>query len=186
MTAPWRVFFALVPGPRARARLHGLAAALAARQPARIVPPANLHLTLLFVGQVAPDRLDSLVQIGRHAAAKAAPMALAITRVGWFREAAVVWAGPSAQPLEVLTALHDELVRGCRAAGLPCDRRALAPHLTLLRKARCEPAAHQTAVDPPIAMPVRRLVLMRSISEAGGVRYRPLAGWPLAGAPGGA
>ena len=181
MNPAWRMFFALMPGPRTRGRLRGLAVGLAAGQAARIVPATNLHLTLLFLGQLAPERIASVALAGQRAAATSAPMTLAIERIGWFGQAGVVWGGPARAPMALL-ALHEALARECLAAGLSVDRRALVPHLTLLRKVRRAPAPALAAIDPPIVMPVRRLALLRSVSEPGGVRYRPLASWPLGAA----
>jgi 2'-5' RNA ligase len=180
MNTPWRLFFALQPGPQARARLHRLAVELAACQASRIVPAANLHLTLLFIGQVGPERIEALARAARRATASAAPMTLAIARIGWFRQAGVVWAGPAMAP-NGLVALRDALAAECRTAGLPHDSRPLLPHLTLLRKARCAPDPARESLAPPIPMRVGRLTLMRSLGDDGGVRYLPLAAWPLAG-----
>ena len=50
-----RLFFALWPDGPARAVLAGHAARLARLARGRAVPAARLHLTLVFLGAVAPE-----------------------------------------------------------------------------------------------------------------------------------
>ncbi|MDH5265059.1 MAG: RNA 2',3'-cyclic phosphodiesterase, partial [Betaproteobacteria bacterium] len=55
-----RLFFALWPDAAARAALADLARATANRYGGRAVPAANLHLTLVFLGEVDPARIAAL------------------------------------------------------------------------------------------------------------------------------
>src|SRR5207247_310401 len=58
-----RVFFALVPDAATQALLDVLARDVAARAGGRAIVGANIHLTLAFVGDVDPDRIDVLREI---------------------------------------------------------------------------------------------------------------------------
>jgi 2'-5' RNA ligase len=132
-----RLFFALWPDPRARDALADLARSVAAECGGRAVPPAGLHLTLVFLGEVAPDRIGDLRRVAAQVAGSA--FVLPLDRVGGFARARVAWAG-SSRPPPGLFALQADLERGVRGAGFSPDARPFAPHLTLARRTRTVPA----------------------------------------------
>lgn len=166
-----RLFFALWPDEAAREALAAASRRLAARCGGRPVPAANLHLTLVFLGEVDPGRIPAL-----RRAAQAAPgegFTLVLDLVGAFRRAGVAWAGCRRPPPELL-ALQADLERRVRAAGFACDERAFAPHLTLARKVR-DPV--EVGEAPAVAWRVGAFALVESARGEGG--YRTLAEWPL-------
>jgi 2'-5' RNA ligase len=172
-------FFALEPAPQARAALAALATDVCAATGGRVVATPNLHLTVLFIGPLPAAREAALQQAGAQASAAVAPFGIALTRLGRFPKAAVAWIGPEAAPTG-LAALNAGLRAACDAAGVPCDARPYAPHLTLVRRARLDPPA-ACVPAAPIGWPVRELALMRSASTPEGVRYATLARWRLGG-----
>lgn len=176
-----RRFFALWPDAPARAALAHLAADIVRNADGRAPTEANLHLTLAFVGDVAPDRQDALRAAGNDAAAGIAPFTLVLDRLGGFRDAGIAWIGTAEAP-PGLTDLALRLARGLAAGGFAVDRRAYAPHLTLARKCLAPPRAMPAA---RIAWEVRELTLVASVLRRGGPEYRIESRWPLgAGAAG--
>jgi 2'-5' RNA ligase len=98
------------------------------------VKPANLHITLKFLGETEPKRVERLHAALVDAAAGVAPFAMTVTGVGTFggRAPRVVWAGigEGAESLGSLAgAVESQLVR----IGVPKDKRGFAAHLTLGR-----------------------------------------------------
>jgi len=168
-----RLFFALWPPPATR---DALAAWSRAHAPHRSRPARaeNLHRTLAFLGNVPEARLDAVHAVG--ASVHAAPTALTLTRVEHWPRPRLLCAlpAPGPGPLAALVAsLRDALAE----ARLPVETRPFLAHVTLVRKVgRAWPAA---ALPEPLPWPAERLVLVRSESTDGGVRYRELAGWPL-------
>ena len=61
------------------------------------------------------------------------------------------------------------------AGGFRFDRRAFAPHITLVRKARCVPLDLKM---PRIQWDVRNFVLVRSELDSNGSRYVVIGCWP--------
>lgn len=166
-----RLFFALWPDAAARAALADLARTTASRYGGRAVPAANLHLTLVFLGEVDPARIGAL---RRAADGVACPgFAFQLDRVGGFRRAGVAWAG-CRRPPPALLALQSSLEGRIREAGFSPDDRAFAPHLTLARRVR-EP------VEPrdmeAVAWRANAFALVESARGEGA--YRTLAEWPL-------
>ena len=173
-----RVFFAAWPDAAARDSLAALARIVAARTGGRAPAPENLHLTLAFVGDVAPGSVATLCGIGRAVAAAAVPFTLTLDRIGTFRGTGIAWAGTTAVPV-ALARMAQTLADALAAHEFTIDRRAFQPHLTLARQCRrrCD-----VAPGAPIAWFANRIVLNVSEPAAGGPRYRAQDGWPLAGA----
>lgn len=153
----------------------------------------QLHLTLRFVGEVdrpqAEDLADALAQV--HAPAPKVALA-GVGSFGARGRADTLWAGVT--PHAPLRHLHAKVEAACARAGLPPDRRAYAPHVTVARLPRslgaapevarwC--AAHAALRSEPFTLP--HLILYRSTLGREGASYEPVARWALGTAgPGGA
>jgi len=170
-----RVFFALWPDDDARDRLAAAARDVAARTQGRAPAAANLHVTLAFIGEIAPERIDALCTIGASAAASAEPFVLRLDCAGTFRGTGIAWAGASTLP-PPLVDLARNLAAGLGAQGFPVEQRAFAPHVTLARRCRTPSLAR---LGEPIGWTVTRLALDASESAREGPRYRELTAWPL-------
>ena len=132
-----RLFFALWPDAVARSELAAAGAAARVDRPGRVVRAADLHMTLAFLGEVAPERLPELIAIG--AALPWAPTILRIDRAGFFSRGGILWLGPARTP-EVLVAAVGELQARLRAVGLRIEDRPFAAHVTVARNAEgCRP-----------------------------------------------
>jgi 2'-5' RNA ligase len=139
----------------------------------RPVPPANLHATLAFVGSVAPDGVDRLMQIGERL--PRAPITLALDTVGSFRGARVAWVAPSRLP-PALTVLHDALAARLRDDAFHVEERPYRPHVTVARHCRHTLVTRSVGA---VSWRVQRIVLYESIGADDGPRYEPRAEWPL-------
>ncbi len=151
------------------------------------VRPPAIHLTLLFLGDIAADAADGLGRALADLAARHAPFAVEIQGMGYFgspRAPKVIWAGLTGylQPLLVLQAAVADAVR---AAGLRLDARPFKPHLTLGRVRSGRRAAdllgalaecRDRAFGP---LEVGRLLLMKSQLTAQGPLYTVLRDCPL-------
>lgn len=98
----------------------------------RIVPEDNLHLTLAFLGDVEEDAVEALHDAlsGIHTSS----LAVSISGID-------IFGSPTAPRLvcavvpdtPALTALHDDVIRAARKAGITLQRRKFRPHVTLAR-----------------------------------------------------
>ena len=172
-----RLFYALVPDSGVRHALAELARNVARETGGRAARAENLHLTLAFLGHVAPERFGELANIGLAAAEAAAPFLLTLDALGVFRDAGVAWAGPQAIPAG-LRQIFEALRAALQHADLPTERRGFNPHVTLAR--RCHRGLSTPAMAP-LAWHVDSIALMASETLPEGARYRELASWPLAG-----
>lgn len=171
MSGPSRLFFALWPDEALRGSLAPLLK-LQRECGGRAHPPANLHLTLNFLGSVAAQTRDCLEQAAD--AIVLPPFTLTLDRFGYWPRPRVVWlgCGETPPPLTALVDAVNGVVEGC---GMEPERRPYHPHLTLLRKARQLP----TVEAPSLRWPVDAFVLAESVSTPAGVEYRVLRRWCL-------
>lgn len=185
-----RLFVAAWPPPALRTALVRWTQGLHWPAGARVEGPERWHLTLLFLGSVAADRLDA-IDARLDAAARAAPAGvrarLAPWRIErwprglWVLAPGAAGAGPQQRgadaPAEgpaspaappALGEWRDALAHSLLEAGLPCDARPLRPHLTLAR------GAASAALPAPPPLPAWPLASFALVASAGG-RYRTLA-----------
>ena len=144
--------------------------------PGRYVEEGNLHMTLCYVGEVEPSRLDQLRRIGALAAAALPHLPLALGGPGYF-----------GKPDRAILYLHalgganyaaaaQALRRLLQAADMPYDPKPFVPHITLARSVR---------LGEGVPAPVRQvawspagLTLFLSHRVEGALSYTPLALWP--------
>ncbi len=162
-----RLFFAIWPDAAARAH----AAVHAQAVSGRCVVPENMHITLLFLGDVEVQRLPALEQAVAAAGLPACSTRLdrlEITRRG------IAWLSMTRVPAS-LVLLYRGLVDACAGIGFEPETRPFRPHLTLARRAR--PRRPQPI--QPFGWRVDELSLVQSQQNADGPCYRILRQWPL-------
>jgi 2'-5' RNA ligase len=167
------LFFALWPEASVQAALGALSREAQTHSGGRAIAQENIHLTLFFVGGFDRARIQTLEQAAASAHGEA--FSLVLDRLGYWRHNRIVWAGARECPAE-LAKLASTLSAALAQAGVHGEDRPYVPHVTLLRNAERRPP-HTTI--QPCSWRVNDFVLMESISAGGGVRYQPLALWPL-------
>lgn len=183
-----RLFIAVEVPP---AQAAGLLSTLPAAPGVRAATPAQVHLTLHFLGEGLGEATQAADKLGAALGALRTPVfTLQAYGTGRFRSGpgAVLWAGLALGPgLDALRALHAEAGQAlAQAAGFQPERRRFHPHLTL---ARCKPTvpesalrawldAHRTLASAPWR--VTRLVLFESRLGPQGAQHLVRLAWPLA------
>lgn len=166
-----RLFFALWPDEALRARLGRMARWCRHRSGGREVPDENLHLTLLFLGDVAPhqvalaQRAGGAVALGR--------CAFTLDRVEFLPRARVLAATPGERATGLEAAVRT--LRADLGARLPLSREAFSPHVTLVRRVE----ALADVPMEPLEWQVESFALVESLRPDGaGPVYVPLEVWP--------
>ncbi len=185
--------FVGLPLPQAhRQALDRAASQLAGALGSRIgfTRPENWHLTLRFLGDVAPEALPGLKLA--LAGVPLEPFELALGPAGCFpplprqgrgRPPQTLWAGLSLGAQACIT-LAADINRALGAAGFAPEDRPLRPHVTLGRVRAPHPEddwrAALAALDLSGPGPARvdRFVLWQSVLGPGGPRYETLAVFP--------
>jgi 2'-5' RNA ligase len=167
-----RLFFALWPTPEVQQRLHGVGRLALGRHAGRLVPAESVHLTLAFLGTLAPELSARAREIvgGNpwHA------LELRFDRIGWFRRSRVLWAGCSETPPALIDYV-EQLRRELAAAEVPVDGRPFQPHVTLVRKVRRPPTVREME---EVACSFEQIHLVRSVATEAGSRYEIVCSWP--------
>ena len=153
---------------------------------ARWVPPATLHLTLSFLGEVADERVSGIAAQLRPPF-RECRFHLTLRGCGAFPRSGhprVVWIGLE-HGVSELVRLQGEVAARLEPLGFPPERRAYAPHLTIARvkNAGRAPAALRHALRATAAAcgpsEVGAVTLFRSRLSPRGSAYEPLERVPL-------
>jgi RNA 2',3'-cyclic 3'-phosphodiesterase len=140
-----RLFLALWPDAGTRAALSDWRQAWFWPPAAAPVATERLHLTLHFIGNVAPERLPGVVA-GLKVGSEDFQFTLDRAEV-WPNSVAVLQ--PQRAP-DAMIRLHRKLADALRDLRLPVESRPFRPHVTLARRARgAVPAPREAGVDWP-------------------------------------
>lgn len=171
-----RLFVSIgIDGPPAR-HLHAIAEKVGreARR-AKVSPLENLHLTLAFLGETDPARLQTLVEA--MDGVQGTPFQLRFSRLGLFEkpDGDIWWAAPERS--DQLIRLHERLCVALEEHGFPIASYRFSPHVTLARRVRMDQETRETVLahrlDPSI-LQVTRFSLMHSHRVDGRLTYTPL------------
>ncbi len=140
-----RTFIAVDVGKAIRTRLVDLQGKLArAGTEVKWVEAENLHVTLLFLGEVDERQVPRICGIAAEETAKHAPFLLAVQTVGCFpnvRRPRVLWVGIG-EGMQELCAIHDALEGPLQELGYRREERRYTPHITLGRVKSDRETAH--------------------------------------------
>ena len=156
-------------------------AGIARKTGVRLIPPAQMHVTLHFIGDADADEV-------RRALARvhAKPCFVTVEGVARFTVGGgrrILWAG--VKETTELHELHAACGRALAATGFEIERRAWVPHVTL---ARLAPSAHASVVNHFLRacsdkrfgeFIARRFVLYDSVTVENGIRYEVVDSYEL-------
>jgi 2'-5' RNA ligase len=170
---PIRVFFAVSPTQSVQKQLAHQAKLLEPLCGGRKIKMPHLHLTLVFLGDVCVQRIETLRQIMKKISVK--KFTLVLDQISYWKHNQIVYLHAKQFPAE-LFALVDAIQATLLEAGFRFDHRQYKPHITLFRK-----AIHPVNTDliNPIHWPVNQWHLLQSKPVPTGVDYVPLGHWRL-------
>jgi len=142
----------------------------------------QLHLTLRFIGEVERPLAEDLAIA--LATLRFAPFSIRVAGVGRFdhHKRGAIWAG--VEPRALLAALAAKVERVCVLAGLPPERRAYHPHITLARWGRgagasLDPFLTRHAALRSDEFMVDKFTLYESRLGRAGASYQSIADYPV-------
>lgn len=142
----------------------------------------KMHLTLKFLGEISPARVEALSGAAASAALQSQPFILALKGTGAFPPRGnprVLWLGIE-DSTKALNNLHQRLEEEGGAVGFAREERSFHPHLTLAR-IRAPQGAHRLAelhrqIDfERLEFEVADMVVLRSELGQGGSRYTEIS-----------
>lgn len=156
----------------------------------RWVRPTGIHLTLKFLGDVPPERINLIEEELGAAVRGVAPFAVTAQGLGVFpnwRRPRVIWIGIGGET-DTLGRLQSQIEDAMADLGFEPERRRFHPHFTLGRVDRHASTSFQRRlgeelerykVDQIGEMLVDEVSLMRSQLNPSGAIYTQLAAFPL-------
>lgn len=169
-----RYFFAIWPGAEVRDSLFEWARSVRADAPARQVTPDNLHITLVFLGELVPPQVEAVRKVA--AATRWREAILDLDRIGYWRRSGIIWAGSGRGSAE-LSALAEDLRDRLRRLGFRVEERRFVPHVTLYRKARHKPRWQRR----PVQWRIDEFCLAESRLSTDGAHYSVVDRWSTQG-----
>ncbi len=179
-----RLFYCLELLPGVRESLYRVGEPLR-RVEARVawVRAENLHVTMRFLGEVEPEKLEQLRTVGAECAQRASPFELCFNQIGAFpnwERPRVLWVG-CRSPSEMVFRLQRDLETALQARGFaPEDR--FTPHLTLGRNKDDSTAALKRLAESAqkiklfeYCTKISVLTLMESRLASQGAIYTPVS-----------
>ncbi|MFQ6082383.1 MAG: RNA 2',3'-cyclic phosphodiesterase [Candidatus Aminicenantia bacterium] len=179
-----RLFVAIDLTPEIKNRLLQLIENLKKKK-ARVkwIIPNGMHLTIKFLGETSPEKLELIKEILAKISKKFKPFYLILKKTGYFPEKSkkprVLWVGVEADP--TLYALKKELEKEFHKIGYLEEAREFIPHLTLGR------VKFPNEIESTIEeldryknsffgeIRVKKIILFQSILKPEGAEYIPLA-----------
>jgi 2'-5' RNA ligase len=186
-----RAFIAIELPQELQTALGGLVAQFARRkiQAIRWVAAQNIHLTLHFLGDTAPEKLEEISAALRPLIARQEPFTFRVEGIGAFpnlHRPRVIWSGLQA-PAD-LPALQLIIEQTVKQSGLPVEDREFSPHLTIGRVKKDATLQEIQLVSATLqeikigvlgTVHVESVTLFRSDLRPQGSLYTPLYRFPL-------
>jgi len=184
-----RSFVAIELSDEARVALADLQEDLKAQVPSKTVRwarPASIHLTLQFLGEVAPGKVEAIADALRGVCADYAPFTFELKGLGVFPNPdrpRIVWTGID-EPSGTLIALQKGMTQALEPLGFEPEKRAYTPHLTIGRADRRAGRRELTEVGELVTRAevgtlcqvyVEHITLIKSDLQPSGAVYTPLA-----------
>ena len=154
------------------------------------VNPANIHLTLFFLGDILPHRQQPIEAALTVVARNVRPFTFNVQGLGAFPNAnrpRVIWVGLD-EPAGHLALLHHVVNEAMASIGFQPEDRHFSPHLTLgrirQRASRDDAqavgeAVRQTEVGLLGEVTAEEMIFFRSVLKSSGAEYTPLARFRL-------
>lgn len=165
-----RCFLACWPNQDLQRRLKTYADRLTPQGNGRAVKSANIHMTLVFLGELTSVRVAQVRQV-----CQPLPRAfdLELNRLGFWKRKGIIWAGAKETDtglIEFVETMREDL----RRADFDIDSRPFVPHLTLTRKSRRRPQVE----FEPMRWLIDEYSLVVSELSQDGARYSVSTRWP--------
>lgn len=160
-----RLFIAINFNIETRSRLIALREELHSRsQHGNFTSDENLHLTLAFIGEVSPKKIDKIKAIMDTVTFE--PFPVTVERLGTFSRGTLWWAGLRED--KPLLNLQYEVAYKLALCGFEMDGRDYHPHITLGREVMTDTAPWQVL---PFGETVTNIELMKSERIGGKLTY---------------
>ena len=150
------------------------------------VDPKGIHLTLKFLGNVAPDQVPRIIETITPSAQSLSPLKLQLGKLGVFpnlQRPRVIWVAVTGEVKPLIT-LQRDIDQALAPLGFPHEGRSFSPHLTLGRLREQATPMERSSIGSLISatefedgptLEVDQISLIRSTLTPSGAIYNRLA-----------
>lgn len=156
------------------------------------VQPQNMHITLLFLGNIDDENAGKVAQALKRPSLKRLPFKVGFSGVGQFppKGAARVLVSRLTEGAEECSAYFEQLKSELSGIVAPADKRGFQPHITLGRVKGRDPESRvqvdgSMEIDLSGSFKVGRCVLFESFLNPEGPTYQEVAAVDFLGSPNG-
>ena len=168
-----RVFFAIFPNKTIQSLLADQATLLQSLCAGRKTTNKHIHLTLLFLGNILPNRIAELRHIASNVSVKS--FELNLEEIRYWKHNRIVYIQAKQFPAELFM-LVASLTDHLSAAGFVLDKHIYKPHITLIRNV-IRPVIIN--LNNSIQWPIDEWCLVQSLQTDKGIQYARLGQWDL-------
>jgi len=150
------------------------------------VDPKGMHLTLKFLGNIAPDQVPRIIETITPSTQSLSPLKLQLGKLGAFpnlQRPRVIWVAVTGEVKPLIT-LQQDVEQALAPLGFPPEGRSFSPHLTLGRLREQATPMERSSIGSIISatefeggptLEVDQIFLMRSTLTPSGAIYNHLA-----------
>ena len=168
-----RYFFALWPGDKEAQALSKRSHSLSEPNQGKLVLAENLHMTLVYLGPLAPDVVPSVKQMASQL--NVAPFELQFTYASYWPHIHLRWLGVDVVPPELLQ-LVQRLKHGLSGAGIKPEKSPYIPHVTIAKQCSLVSAFEQVK---SFSWTIDEFCLVKSLGVEGQSNYKIIHRWSL-------
>jgi len=150
------------------------------------VKKENIHLTLLFLGEIVEDALPQIKESISTVAGKHNSFSMSLQNIGVFpnfRRPRVIWVGVSPESKDSIVNIEGDLANALTFLRLD-TRKGFTPHITF---GRIKSVYNSTSLKMSIEsisfntelFPVKEITLFKSVLKPDGAVYTPISKFPL-------
>jgi len=163
-----RLFYALWPSDELRRQMEHETRKAVRHCGGRVIPAANLHITLAFLGSVTESKLGATIACAKTTTVR--PFELVLGELKWWERQQLLCLEPIAGG-DALQDLVGRLQTELRAKDFAVERRPFRAHVTLAREVR---RAHEFKAIKELHWQVERIDLIESQTLPSGSVYTVL------------
>ncbi len=140
----------------------------------RWVKPGNHHITVQFLGNIAEEKIPSMISATKAVVASIKPFNVVLRNIVAFPNRNGRWVAVNVQPSVELQNLHDTIALAMVSEKFSLEKRVYNPHITMFRLLDDLKMQFESISLNNEEVSMNELILYKSLPEPGGSVYIPL------------
>ena len=172
-----RVFFAFWPDDQVRSEIGIWATEVCKLLGGKATQDRNLHMTVVFVGDIPTTQVEQLADIARGIDwSEDEKVEITLGQVDWWKHNKICYLGPASEFPEKIIQTVQQIREGLLSIGLThFDKKPFVPHVTLARKVQARNGIEAlSSCRGSVCWRLSKPVLVISSKDDEGIIYIPI------------